>query len=307
MILVVGASGYLGRYTAQRLLDAGKRVRACSRDPSKLATLRSTGAEVVAADLIDPHSLDAACSGVEAVFVAAHSLMGSGKYASAAVDDAGHRALIDAAKRAGVARFVYTSAMFAAPDHPIDFMCTKARIEAYLAASGLPFAIVKPSAFMEWHVHEFLGKPLAETGKATIFGPGTNPVNFVAASDVAAVAAEALMSPDAAGSTIDVGGPDNISRNEIAAIYSERLCRPVTLRHVPLRVLRIAASCLRPFQPAIARLLTVSAWSETSDQTYDFAARGERYARPVTHVRDFIAARTRASEGENGRGVRRAA
>ena len=301
MILVVGASGWLGRHTVRRLLDAGERVRACSRDPSKLTQLQALGAEVAQADLVDPRSLATACIGVDAVFVAAHSLMGSGRYASAAVDDAGHRALIDAAKRAGVARFVYTSAMFASSDHRLDFMRTKARIEAYLAGSGLSFVILRPSAFMEWHVHEFLGKPLVETGKATILGPGTNPVNFVSAADVAAAAAESLTSRDASRLTLDLGGPGNFTRNEIASMYGEVLRRRVALRHVPLPVLRIAALMMRPFQPALARLLSVSVWSETSDQTFDFATQARPDVRP-THVRDFIASRVAASGRDGGVG-----
>jgi uncharacterized protein YbjT (DUF2867 family) len=86
MILVVGASGVLGREVTRHLLGAGHRVRATSRDPAKLTDLQSLGAEVMPADLIDRASLDRACGGVEAVLAAAHSIFGAGKYASEAVD-----------------------------------------------------------------------------------------------------------------------------------------------------------------------------------------------------------------------------
>ena len=294
MILVVGASGFLGGCTARRLLAAGRRVRVTSRDPRKIADLRSLGAEIAQADLVDSASLEAACRGVDAVFVAAHSMMGSGRYASDAVDGAGHRALVDAAKRAGIGRFVYTSAMFAAADHPVDFLRTKAQVEAYLRASGLAFAIIRPSAFMEWHVHRFIGQPLIESGKTTLFGPGSNPINFVAADDVAAVAVAALMQ-ESAGSTFDVGGPDNVTRNAVAAMYAERLHRPVAVRHVPLGALRALAPLVRPFRPELARLLAVSVWSETSDQTFRWQGGLDGEARPVTHVSDFIASRMAAS------------
>jgi Predicted nucleoside-diphosphate-sugar epimerases len=291
MILVVGASGYLGGYTIRRLLAVGRRVRAASRDRQKLVELQSSGAELVQADLVDRRSLDAACDGVDAVLAASHSLLGTGKYSSAAVDEAGHLALIDAAASAGVRRFVYTSAMFASPDHPVDFLRNKAKVEAHLAASGLSYAILRPSAFMEWHVHNLLGKSLVDSGKATIFGPGANPINFVAADDVAAVAAEMLTIAADVAATLEVGGPDNFTRNAVAAMYGDALNRPIALRHVSLAAMRIAAPLVRPFNPVLARLMDVSVWSETSNQVFDFASRTERCARPMTHVRDFIASR----------------
>ncbi len=301
MILVVGASGYLGGFTARRLLARGKRVRAAGRVPAKLDGLRALGAEVVPIDLVDAASLEEACRDVEAVFAAAHSLVGKGRYASAAVDDAGHRALIDAAERAGVRRFVYTSAMFASPDHPIDFMRTKSGIERYLAARGLRFAILRPSAFMEWHVHNLLGKAIVERGATTIFGPGTNPMNFVAADDVAAVAEHALGRDDLAGETFDVGGPDNLSRNAVAALYGELLRLTPRVRHVPLGVMRALAPIVRPVDPVLARLLMVSVWSESNDQTFAQHPPDDGYPMPATSVRDFVTERILGLENDAGR------
>lgn len=300
MILVVGASGYLGRETSRRLLAAGYRVRAASRSPESLVDLEALGAQPVRADLIDAESIRAACRGVDAVFAAAHSLMGRGRHASPHVDDAGHRTLIDAAKASGVRRFVYTSAMFASADHPVDFMRTKAGLERYLATSGLEFAILRPSAFMDFHVHEFVGKPIVESGKATLLGSGTNPVNFVAVADVAAMATAAILDREAHAVTIEVGGPDNVTRNELVAMYAQELRRRVTVRHVPLAVLRVAVPLVRPFQPGLARVLGMIVWSETSDQTFDLGSHPEPYARPVTHVRDFIASRVAAGAHADG-------
>ena len=59
-------------------------------------------------------------------------------------------------------------------------------------------------------------------------------MNFVSAADVAAVAAAALADPNAAGRTLEIGGPDNVTRNEVVAIYEKRLGRPATVRRVPV-------------------------------------------------------------------------
>ena len=194
-ILIVGATGVLGKETTRQLLAAGHKVRAMTRDLQRGAVLSEMGAEVVQGDLIDAASLQKACQGVDAVLAAAHQLMGTGKYASEAVDDAGHRSLIDAAKAAGVKHFVYTSAQNASVNHPTDFYRTKAKVEAYLKASGLSYTILRPPPFMEWHVHNLLGASILTTGKTTIYGAGNNPINFVAGSDVARFAVLGLTDP----------------------------------------------------------------------------------------------------------------
>ena len=110
MILIVGATGVLGREATQKLILEGHRVRALVRTPEKAADLKQLGAEVIQGDLTDPASLACACQGVTSVLSAAHGMLGRGKNRSELVDDAGHRALIDAAKAAGVKHFMYVSA-----------------------------------------------------------------------------------------------------------------------------------------------------------------------------------------------------
>jgi NADH dehydrogenase len=189
MILIVGGSGFLGRKVAELLLSQGQQVRLLVRTPAKVDDLKQLGAEVVIGDLVYPPSLTQACQGVDRVFVAAHGFLGKGRYQSEAVDDAGYHALIDAAKAAGVAHFVYTSALGAAPNHPVDFWRTKHRIEEYLKASD---TILRPSAFMETHAHFLNGKSILETGKTSLLGNGTKPRNFIAVRDVAQFAVLAL-------------------------------------------------------------------------------------------------------------------
>lgn len=118
MILIIGASGRLGQAIARGALEAGKPVRAASRTPEeKLAGLKAEGAEVIAADLRDPASLQRACQGVEVVVASAHGAMEGWGNHSKLVDDKGHRDLIDAAKAAGVKHFIYISALGVDPQH----------------------------------------------------------------------------------------------------------------------------------------------------------------------------------------------
>ena len=117
-----------------------------TRTLAKTEALRQLGAEVVQGDLCDVASLRRACAGVDTVLAAAHSLLGRGAEASYYVDDLGHKQLIDAAKAAGVQHFVYTSVHGTGPDASVPFNQTKYAIEQYLAASGLSYTILRPTA-----------------------------------------------------------------------------------------------------------------------------------------------------------------
>ena len=296
-LLVVGATGVLGRQVTRRLLGLGHRVLAMTRNVKASHSLSESGAEPVIADLIDRPSLERACAGVDRVFVAAHGALGRGRYRSEAVDDDGHRALIDAARAAGVARLVYTSAFGSSPHHPVDFFRTKWRIEQYLAQSGVPHAILRPSAFMEWHAHAFIGKALLEKGRAVILGRGTKERNFVAAKDVAALAASALLDEPLPERVLPFGGPGDFSNNDVAALYSRIARVPLRVSHVPEPLLAAMSVVLRPVHPGIARVMRLAslpddAFPETLNT--DDAARNYRIER--TSLEQFVAERVAAHQ-----------
>jgi NADH dehydrogenase len=288
MILIVGATGVLGRETARQLLAAGYKVRGLTRNPERAADLKELGAEIVQGDLIELASLEKACQGVDAVLACAHQLMGTGPYKSEAVDDEGHRALIDAAKATGVKHFVYTSIQNVSPNHPTDFFRTKAKLEDYLKASGLSYTILRPPALMEWHVHNLLGASILTSGKTTIFGSGDNPTNFMAARDAAHIAVIALTDPKMKNRTIEMGGPDNVTRNQIAEMYGRFSGKKPRVTHVPTSVMKVMAPILRPVQPVIGRLMLLSVWGDTTDQTFDPAAMLREFPMTLTRVEDFI-------------------
>lgn len=288
MILIVGVTGVLGRETARQLLTAGQKVRGLTRNPDNAADLKALGAEIVQGDLVDNASLERACQGVDAVFVCAHQLMGTGKYTSQAVDDVGHRALIDAAKVAGVKHFVYASIQKVSPNHPVDFYRSKAKVETYLKASGLSYTILRPPALMEWHVHNLLGAPILTTGKTTIYGAGNNPANYMAAKDTAHIAVLALTDPSMRNCVIEMGGPDNVTKNQIADTYVRFSGKQAKISHVPVGMMRVMAPMMRLFQPVISRLMTLSVWVDTTDQTFDATSMLQQFPMTLTHVEEFI-------------------
>lgn len=299
LVLVVGATGALGRPVVQQLRERGAPVRALNRHPEQAADLAALGAEVVAGDLTDAASLQRACVGVERVLAAAHSILGRGRWRSEAVDDAGHRALIEAARVAGVRRFVYISGMGVHADHPIDFFRTKHRIEQAVLASGLDAVVLRPSAFMEHHVHLFNGKAVLDKGKASLIGPGTKQRNFVCAADVARFAVQALLEDPPPFRTLDIGGPDHLSNAEVAELYARAAGVPARASHLPSAVARIIGAVAAPLHPGMARIMKLMSLPDDAfSERFDGAAALERdHGIRLTTVEEFVRERVREARG----------
>jgi uncharacterized protein YbjT (DUF2867 family) len=272
-ILVVGGTGVLGRAVVRRLLAIGTTVRVLTRRPERAADLAEFGAEVVGGDLVDARSLERACAGVDRVLAAAHSLLGRGRYRSERVDDAGHRALIDSAREAGAERFVYTSGANVSGDHPVDFFRTKAAVEEHLRQSGIPHVILRPTAFMEQHVHDFNGKNVLAKGRAQLIGSGQKKRNFVAADDVAQFAVLALLTEPIPPPLIEVGGPGNFTNREVAELYASLAGIPARISHVPAAVARAIGKLASPWHPGLGRLLNMLALPDDAfPETFDDAS-----------------------------------
>ena len=270
MILIVGASGRLGSVVVQHLLAQGKSLRVMTRNPLGLAHLKQQGVEIVSGDLRDRASLASACQGVDQVLAAAHALDGKGDNNPQTVDDMGNRHLIDAAKAAGVKHFIFVSGQGVSPDSPLEFFRIKYRTEEYLRASGLSFTILRPGAYMELWA-QLIGQPIREQGKTTIFGRGNNPINFVSVQDVARFVSIALDDPRACNAVIEVGGPENLSMNQLAEIFERASGRQAKKRHIPLPMMRVMSVLMQPLNPAVSRLIRNGIYMDTANLRYDMA------------------------------------
>ena len=287
LILVTGGTGTLGTLTTRLLIDTGHRVRVMTRTQMKADDLKKRGASIVKGDLRDPESLEFALRGVTTVISSTHSILGKGDESSERIDDEGQRSLIDAAKQAGIAHFIYVSVYAAALDHPIDFWQTKARIERYLRDSGVPFTIIRPTAFMEMHAYELIGK-FVETGKRVMmFGSGTNPRNFVSARDVAKIVVAATDDQRMRGEVVEIGGPENLSSNQVAEIFGSVSGKKAKVTHLPLTVARGVAAAAQKIHPGVSRVIKAAIVSESTDQTFDPSSLTAKYPLKLTALEDW--------------------
>jgi NADH dehydrogenase len=291
MILLVGGTGSLGRAVAGRLLADGESVRVMTRSPARGGALAKAGAELVSGDLLDASSLTRACQGVHQVVSAAHSMLGRGKNSSAAVDDRGQRLLIDVARAAGVRHFVYTSVYDVGPVYrTVPFFRIKYEIESYLAASGLGYTILRPTAFMEVHAHQLIGESVFQKGFVALVGKGDRPKNFVAVDDVAYFAVRALRDASMSGQSVDIGGPENLTSMEVVKIYETLAGRRARVVHIPLGVLK-AHRLIRPLHEGAAQLMQAGIIAETTDQTFDAGPLARRFGVELTRLEDWAARR----------------
>lgn len=299
-VLVVGATGSLGRPVVSLLLARGVAVRALARHPERAADLAAQGAEVVAGDLTDAASLRQACRGATRVLACAHGILGRGRWRSEAVDHAGHRALIEAAVATGVRRFVYASALAAAADSPIDFFRTKHAIEQVLMGSGLDAVVLRPAAFMEQHVHLLVGADVLTKGKARFIGPASKLRNYVCAADVARFAVKGLMGDPAPFRRIDIGGHDHASGADVAARYALSAGITPQASHLPAGLARALAPVARPFHPGLARILHLTSLPDDAfDERFDGAAALEAaHGIRLTRLDEFIKARVAEHLGD---------
>jgi len=232
MILVAGATGDLGGAVARRLLANGKQVRALVRSADGGEPLRQAGAELAVGDLKDAGSLEAACRGVSVVITTANSARRGGGDNPQSVDLEGNRHLVNAAKTADVRQFIFVSALGASPNSPVPFLAAKGTTEQHLRASGVPFTIISPTAFMEVWTSRLVGAPALAGQPVTLVGEGRRRHSFISAGDVASFVVAAVGHPAAINAQIVIGGPQALSFRDVVRVYERELGREIPVRSV---------------------------------------------------------------------------
>ena len=266
MIVVAGGTGTLGRRLVPLLTAAGLPVRVLTRDPAQTGSLAGPGVEVTRADVRDAAAVGRALRGAATVVSAVHGFAGPGGVSPASVDRAGNANLIAAAAREG-AGFVLVSVVGAGPDHPIGLFRAKHDAEETLRASGVPWTIVRATAFAETWATIMAG-PLRASGTIPVFGRGRNPINFVSATDVAALTARAATDPGLRGQVLELGGQDNLTFDGLAGLVQEAAGHSGTVRHIPRPALRAMSWLAAPVRPALARQARAALAMDTLDMTF---------------------------------------
>ncbi len=279
MIVVTGATGHLGRLVVEQLLEtvpAGEIVAAV-RTPSKAADLATRGVVVREADYGKPESLTAAFAGAKKVLLISSSEVGS------RVEQ--HKAVIDAAKSAGVEVVVYTSVLRADTSR-LSLAQEHLATEQYLKASGLKYIILRNGWYIE-NDTEALGPALAHG--AILGASQQGRISGAARGDYAAAAVKVLTGePEKA--IYELAGDASYSRADVAAEVSKQSGKQVIYQDLPPAEYEKALESFGLPAPLAHLLADSDAWiaqGELEDSTHELSL---LIGRPTRTLAEVIAA-----------------
>lgn len=217
-ILVIGATGRVGRHVVDQLVARGAKARVLTRDASKANFPPEV--EVAQAELLDIDALRRAFDGVRTLFLL-----------NAVTGDEFTQAIVtlNVAREAGVERVVYLSVIHADRFDNVPHFAVKSGAERMLAQMGFSATILRPTYFID---NELMIKDAILQHGVYPMPIGSKGVAMVDARDIAEVAAIELIRRDQASGklpieTINLTGPDALTGREVAAIWSDVLGRPV--------------------------------------------------------------------------------
>jgi uncharacterized protein YbjT (DUF2867 family) len=261
-VLVGGATGRQGTAVVDELLRRGYAVRALTRNPSseRAAQLADRGIEVVQGDYADPASLASALEGIDRFFYYSGFSMKE-------VDEGAN--VITAAKSAGVRHLVYSSGAAAEPGVGMAG-AAKMQVEEAIVASGVPYTVLRPVAFME----NFDGqqKRFATMGLVDSRAPDRE-LTFIAIRDIGFLVGEAFDHPDEwLGKAINIGS-DSMTVTECAATFTEVMGRDVPYNRMPVE--EYLETMPKPIRPLFR-------WYEEHGYKADVAGLRSRYPNLLT-------------------------
>ena len=251
MILVTGPTGFVGRRVVEALTTGGYPVRALVHTASRASVLSANDIEIVHGDILDPGSLLGACEGVDGVIHLVAVLREREEQTFHQVNYQGTRNILEAAASSGVKRIVCASTIGASADPAAPYMHSRWLAEQEVTRSPIAHTIVRFSlGFGDGD--EFLNMIAAQVRLSPVVpvvGDGRAIFQPIAVEDVAKCLVAAYEKDDVAGGTIEVGGPEYFTYEEILGLVAETLGARVIKIHLPLSLLRSVAAMMAALMP----------------------------------------------------------
>ena len=267
-ILVVGATGTLGRQVVKKALDEGYEVRCTVRPRQNPADfLRDWGATTVQMDLTDPTSIPAALVGIHTVIDCSTARP---EESTNVVDWEGKVALIQSAQAMGIQRYIFFSIMHCDKHPEVPLMNIKKCTEEFLEQSGLDYTIFRPTGFMQAIIGNY-AVPILE--EKPVWGTRDNTKTaYLDSMDAAKMTMASLRAPEAIGKTLPMAGPRGYTTEQVVRLCETLADCDAEVRDVPVWVLKATRGVLKSFQwakDAADRLAFADLLSTGEDFTAD--------------------------------------
>ena len=251
MILITGGTGFVGTHLIRRMRKDGIPVRVVVRNPENARSLKDLGVDVVRGDIADKKLLEKAVSGIERVI----HLVGIIQEARGAtfqdVHVDGTRNLLSAAKKAGVRHFFYQSALGTRLGARSLYHKTKWEAEELVRASGIPFTILRPSLI--YGPGDLFTIMLSDMIRLSpflpIIGSGKSGVQPIFIDDVVSCVIKAVTSDSFLNKTYEIGGPEQLTYEEVTVAIAEAMGVKRPVLHIPLFFMKAMARVLETVLP----------------------------------------------------------
>lgn len=259
LILVTGATGYIGGRLVPRLLDMGCRVRCLVRDPVRLQGRPWQGdVEIVAGDMLQPDSLAPAMQGVSAAYYLVHSLAGGSDFHQRDLTAA--RNFGAAARAAGVERILFLGGLAEAAPGLSEHLRSRQQTGDCLRSAGVPVTefragVIVGSGSLSFEMIRYLTERVPVMICPRWVYTRTQPIGI---REVLDYLAAALAVPESRGRIIEIGGADVVTYGEMMMIYAEVRGLKRWMAPVPVLTPRLSSywvNLVTPIPAAIARPL----------------------------------------------------
>ena len=255
-ILVLGASGFVGKRLAQAALAEGYSVRCVVRNPAKVQDLAQAGCESVQGDILDIASMQRAFEGVEAAYISIHTLSPQPSGAMGQdfmdIETQGLKNIVTACRETGAHRLVYVTFLGTAPDGMSAWIRGRWEAEQFLLKSGLDVTVIRPGQIVGFGGQGFnLMASQARKSIAMTMGSGKQKWRNIALDDLIYYLLGVLNDERANGQCYDVGCDDILTTDQMIDIVAEALGRKRPIKiHLPAPLL----SALAPLIERMSKL-----------------------------------------------------
>ncbi|NJK30755.1 MAG: SDR family oxidoreductase [Acaryochloris sp. RU_4_1] len=244
-LLVIGATGTLGRQIVRRALDEGHEVTCLVRTPRAATFLREWGASLVKGDLREPPTLKLALEG-NTVVIDAATVRATDSLSIHEVDWEGKVALIQAAKAAGIQRYVFISILGSEKYPQVPLMDIKHCTELFLQESGLNYTILRPCGFFQGLIGQY-AIPILEKQSVWVMDEAS-PTAYMDTQDIAKFAVNALSHSETERKTYDLAGPQTWSPEQLVELCEKFADQDAKVTRMSMRLLKGGQKMARFFQ-----------------------------------------------------------
>lgn len=225
-ILLAGGTGYLGSYVLEELLKQGYKTKAIVRNPKKI-TNQHDRLTVVEGEVTKQNTLTDLCHGIDVVISTVGITRQKDGLTYMDVDYQANLNLLEEAKRSGVKKFIYVSAIDGDKYRHLKIFEAKERFVDALKKSGLEYVVIRPNGFFS-DMKDFL--LMAKKGRVYLFGDGNYKLNPIHGADLATVCIDCIKNK---AQELTIGGPDVFTQNELAELALKAWGNKVKIVHLP--------------------------------------------------------------------------